>query len=382
MCSRTYWLRVPTFRPTFNLLTNHHREHTATPIRELRRYHCTEHSYIPTSRLSIKGSYYTGIRTATPGNTLAGTMEEQGKLTKSGLLYEGNYQEWEDRLMIMLEVLGTDSDRPDELGNGVRIAHLIKSLVIPRLSLLIKPGPPRWIHDFTWREHLLPLLKLAAMPFRLMKMPVSVRTLIWKFAIASQQGPIRYSITADSPFGNERLHPVTRVSREVRAETLALAWVNARVRFRPSVSTLRCYRGERFSSRYANRFHQLDAFEQSNGISGVSPVYAVFPLFEKGRPDNCGYLMLAISRSSSNRMQFYHKQSGHTGRLVPSAMRKIESHLDLASRVFSSSRSSTAMAAMALLGAPSLWEESNLECEWKPMKPTGQTSENPEVAIC
>ena len=306
-------------------------------------------------------------------------MEGQDKLTKSGLLYEGNYQEWDDRLRAMLELLGANfHPRRRALEDGTPITTFIRSLVIPRL-LLTLPQSFSLMHQ---PRQLLRYLELAAKPFRLMQLPVSVRTRIWQFTIASQQGPIRYSITADSPFGNERLHPVTRVSRELRAETLALAWVNARVRFRPSVSTLRCYRGERFSSRYANRFHQLDAFEQSNGISGVIPVYAVFPLFEKGRPDNCGYSMLAISRSLSNRMQFYHKQSGHTGRLVPSAMRKIESHLDLASRVFSSSRSSTAMAAMALLGAPSLWEESNLECEWEPTKPTDQTSENPEVAIC
>jgi hypothetical protein len=37
-------------------------------------------------------------------------MEEQGKLTNSGLLYEGNYQEWEERLWVMLELLGIDDD--------------------------------------------------------------------------------------------------------------------------------------------------------------------------------------------------------------------------------------------------------------------------------
>ena len=312
-------------------------------------------------------------------------MEEQGKLTRSGLLYEGNYPEWEDRLWDLLKLLEANVDDPlGRLGNGTPIITFIKTLVIPRL-LVIMPQSAKTVNRPQWRKHLLPGLKFAAEPFKLMKLPADVRTRIWTFAIDSQQGLMSYSITADSPFDNERLHPVTRVSREVRAETLALAWVKVRVRFRPSVGTLRCYRGEQLSSKYANRFHQLDAFEQSNGISSGVPVFAAFPLFEKGRPDDCGYLMLAISRSSSNRIQLYPKKSGHTGRLVPSAMRKIVSHLDLASRIFSSSRSSTAMAAMALLGAPSLWEESNLECEWKPMKPmkpTGQTSENPEVAIC
>jgi hypothetical protein len=193
-------------------------------------------------------------------------MDDQGELTKSGLLYEGNYQEWEDRLMIMLKLLGADSDSPNRLSNGVAIVTLIQSLVIPRL-LLIAPSPDPAVPVSHWRERLLPRLKHAAEPFRLMGLPVSVRTRIWKFATASRQGPTKYSITADSPFGDERIHPVTRVSREVRAETLALAWADVSVEFKPSSSTLRLYKGDHFSSTYASRFHQLDAFERSNRVS-------------------------------------------------------------------------------------------------------------------
>jgi hypothetical protein len=54
-------------------------------------------------------------------------MDSQGSLTKSGLLYEGNYQEWEDRLWVMLEHHGVDSDRPDRLATGVPIIVFVRS---------------------------------------------------------------------------------------------------------------------------------------------------------------------------------------------------------------------------------------------------------------
>jgi hypothetical protein len=302
-------------------------------------------------------------------------MEEQGELTKSGLLYEGNYQEWEERLWVMLELLGADRDRPDELETGVAIIAFVKSLVIPRLLLII-PQPTSVTHN-SWSQFLLPRLKFAAEPFRLMQLPINVRARIWELALASQQGPIRYTITADSPFGDDRLHPLTRVSRELRAETLALAWSDVRLEFKPSVGAIRLYKDEHFSSRYASRFHQLDAFERSNRVSRILPVHASFPIYEKRQAGSRKILKLTISRSSLEKWNVSLEKSGDAHRLAPSAMRKIQTHLDLASRLSSSSRSSTPLVMMALLGAPSLWEQSNLECEWKPTKPTFRKKPRP-----
>jgi hypothetical protein len=296
-------------------------------------------------------------------------MDSQGSLTKSGLLYESNYQEWEDHLRIMLKVLDADMNDPfGKLGNGIRISTLLKSLVVPRLLLVIPQLKPPAISP-KWRS-LLVWLEVAAKPFRLMELPISVRTRIWKFAIASQQGPIRHSITGDSPFGNKFIHPVTRVSHEIRSETLAIAWAHVRVDFEPSVRALRLYRSEQFGSRYADRFHQLDAFEQSNSFSRFLPVSAIFPIFEKGSSQACGFLMLEFSHSLPNKVKVFHEDSGRLARLAPLVRRKIESHFDLASRGFSSSRSSTALAAMSLLGAPGLWDKPNLECDTDPTKPT------------
>jgi hypothetical protein len=344
--------------------------------------HCTKHPYILTPKLSIQDSYYTGIRIAKSDDAFAGAIDEQGKLTKTGLLYEGNYDEWESRLWDMLELLGIDSDRPGRLESGVPIAYLIKSMVIPRL-LSISRERARMVHISSWRENLLLPLKLAAKPFRLMGLPIDVRTRIWKFTIASQQGPMRYTITAESPFKKGRIHPVTRVSREVRVETLAIAWVKVRVEFKPSA--VQFYNLKQLSSRYANRFHQLGAFEQSNRVSRILPDHAFFPVFAKGRPQLGAFLMLELSLSSSIEVVILHPAPRHAIRLTPLALHKIRSHLDLASRLLGASCSSTAFVVMALLGAPSLWEQSNVECEWEPMnstlrkKPRSADDDNPEM---
>jgi hypothetical protein len=161
---------------------------------------------------------------AIPDDALIRKMDNLGELTKSGLLYEGNYQEWEDRLPTMLELIGFDDDKDDcqdKLKTGIPTTAFIKSLVVPRL-LLIMPQPAPAPNN-SWDQCLLPRLKFAAKPFRLMDLPVNVRIRIWRFVMDSQQGPISYTITADSPFGKDRIHPVTRVSREIRCETLALA---------------------------------------------------------------------------------------------------------------------------------------------------------------
>lgn len=223
-------------------------------------------------------------------------MDSEGRLTKTGLFYEGNYHEWEGRLWDMLKLLGADIDAPfGKLSNGTPIITFIGSLVIPRL-LLTMPESAKMGSRPQWHKHLLPGLKLAAEPFRTMELPVDVRARIWTFAIASQQGLKSYSITADSHFSNELIHPLTRASREVRAETLALAWLDVKVEYKPSVNTL----GPRYGSKYAKRFYQLEAFEQSNKVSRVLPVYASFPIFEKTakrQRQTAAFLMLTISPS-------------------------------------------------------------------------------------
>lgn len=182
---------------------------------------------------------------------------------------------------------------------------------------------------------------------------------------------MKYSITADSPFGAKRIHPLTRVSRELRAETLALAWLDVQVESEPSASILRLYNSVQFSSRYACRFHQLDAFERSNRVSRARPTRAFFPARDKRRLQICGILFVDVSSSSSVEVIFY-SASRYSTMLDPFAMRKTQSHLGLASRLFSSSYSPTAQVVMALLRAPSLWEQSNLACKWQQTKPTSR----------
>jgi len=112
-----------------------------------------------------------------------------------------------------------------------------------------------------------------------MSLTASVRTRIWSLAIAFQQAPKNYSNIADSPCGSERIHPLTRVSREVRAKTLALAWADLKVEYKPSIVNTGTHRG----SKCARRFYQLEALKRSDKVSRVLPVYATFSIFEKMR---------------------------------------------------------------------------------------------------
>lgn len=223
-------------------------------------------------------------------------MDNPGRLTKTGLLYEGNYDEWESRLWDTLQFLGVDINAPfGKLENG---------------------------------------------------------------------SPV---IASDSPFGDKRIHPVTRVSREVRCETLALAWADVNVEFKPSVDTIsrRRYNDSRFGSKFANRFHQLEDFEQSNRISRALPVDATIPITDKRQTRTCEFLHLTIPPVSSDGARIDHRISDRSFQLTLSALYKIQRHLDLATRFFGSSGSSNAMVVMALLCAPSLWR--GLNCEPDPV---------------
>lgn len=108
-------------------------------------------------------------------------------------------------------------------------------------------------------------------------------------------------------------------------------------------------------------------------------MYASFHIHDKRQTRSRKILMLMISRSSPKKWNISLEEPDDDYQLAPSAMHKIQTHLNFASQLFSSSHSSTPSVMMALLGAPSLWEQSNLECERKPTKPT--LSEKHQVDI-
>jgi len=82
-------------------------------------------------------------------------MDDQGKLTQSGLLYEGNYLEWEHCLWVSLELLEADIDVPfGKLNNGTLIITFIGLLAIPRLLLTMSESAKTGSRPH-WRKHLL-----------------------------------------------------------------------------------------------------------------------------------------------------------------------------------------------------------------------------------
>ena len=87
-------------------------------------------------------------------------MDDQSKLTQSGLLYEGNYLEWEHCLWVSLELLEADIDVADidvpfgKLNNGTLIITFIGLLAIPRLLLTMSESAKTGSRPH-WRKHLL-----------------------------------------------------------------------------------------------------------------------------------------------------------------------------------------------------------------------------------
>lgn len=255
------------------------------------------------------GHKHTAIESTLPDSVHTGTMEEEdeGKLTNSGLLYEGNYEEWKDRLHDMLELLGTDLDDLDDplakLGNGTSVTTFIKLQVSPRLLLTMPDvGDAHSDHQPSTSSDFLERLELVATPFRLMELPIDVRTRIFSIAI-SAKGPIQYCIHGSSPFPNGRIHPLTRTSRQLRTETFLLAWSEVTAVLHVS------HRSEPLTQqlciKLASRFHRLDAFERSNKVSRQRSATASFRVYFYHRKSlqNSGQLVLNFSHSKYDHLE-------------------------------------------------------------------------------
>ncbi|KAK4960078.1 hypothetical protein LTR10_002969 [Elasticomyces elasticus] len=119
-------------------------------------------------------------------------MATLGKLTRSGMLYEGNYDEWEGRMQGTLEmhniaVCFNDEDglyicreeltAADEPKATTLITNLVSEGILGRISDSGKDNP----------ENLLDSLRDLAKPFRLNDLPPELRERIYSFHFAEEQ---------------------------------------------------------------------------------------------------------------------------------------------------------------------------------------------------
>ncbi|KAK4922200.1 hypothetical protein LTR49_010421 [Elasticomyces elasticus] len=153
-------------------------------------------------------------------------MAALGRLTRSGMLYEGNWVEWEDRMFNHMEMTKAGSGKEfrvpanDPLGlerMGLRdpMANSICKQVSPAI---LDRVPPK---DRGHLERLLHNLKALARPFRLNDLPPELRARIFQFHFGQAA---RYNICAGS-IKDKTKQPLSNlllVSRATKTESLPL----------------------------------------------------------------------------------------------------------------------------------------------------------------
>ncbi|KAK5723151.1 hypothetical protein LTR17_013946 [Elasticomyces elasticus] len=111
------------------------------------------------------------------------SMGSSGKLTRSGLLYEGNYTEWRDRISDLLEIRGVNVEEVScpsyhdwsGLAKRQRNIDLITDHISPALLSRISAT------DLTCPKRLLSSVQNMAKPFRLDDLPPELRSRIFGF---------------------------------------------------------------------------------------------------------------------------------------------------------------------------------------------------------
>ncbi|KAK5686326.1 hypothetical protein LTS10_002443 [Elasticomyces elasticus] len=162
-------------------------------------------------------------------------MAAPGMLTRSGMLYEGNWIEWEDRCYTRLEMLKTgfgkafrgpaDGPRPVV---RMRARDPTATSICEHVSPALLARVPMHARDTP--QELVSRLRALARPFRLNDLPPELRARIFRFHF----GPVtRYNIGAGS-VKDETKQPLSNlliVSRATRTEALPLFLGSAEICF-------------------------------------------------------------------------------------------------------------------------------------------------------
>ncbi|KAK5686328.1 hypothetical protein LTS10_002445 [Elasticomyces elasticus] len=169
-----------------------------------------------------------------------------GRLSRSGLLYEGNFSKWQEETMCAVEVYKqlsppTYSYQPhhDSQATRTRIFELILDRVSPALAQRVSVG------KFDGPEALLRSLEAIAKPFRLNDLPAELRDPVYTFYFG--KGPI-FSVHCRTSKPHKPSKPtipnLLLVSTSVKTEALSASYarVDYRFEFRDSY-LVRCLKG-------------------------------------------------------------------------------------------------------------------------------------------
>jgi len=301
-------------------------------------------------------------------------MEPVGRLTTSGKLYEGNYAQWAACMTAHLEEHygSVEPDYRDYLTVSLITdpRDLVRAEVSPTiLSRLPDLLPTNTTPDEYGNWPTLELanelvqyhLKKVAQPFKLMQLPMELRSEIFDLGISSR-GEIRWTLGAS--IRRRRIHPITRVSRELRAETFRPAWAKVNLCIEEYESTFDLSVGNGY---FFHKIHQhlrpLYGSEYLANLRAVSldirvrrsdafiPTYSTFKM------------RLTYSPRAGLNMQIpvnaYHA-------LTPQSVTRLRAHIEWASRDLNDGYSPCGGALIrALTANPQLWQEGTLLCEFE-----------------
>jgi hypothetical protein len=298
-------------------------------------------------------------------------MEPIGRLTMSGKLYEGNYVQWAHCMTAHLEEHygGVEPDY-SEMSSATDPRDLVLAEVSPSiLSRLPDILPTNATPDGFGRWPTLELanelvhyhLKKVAQPFKLMDLPIELRKEVFNL-LTSSRGEIRWTLGAS--VRRRRLHFITRVSRELRAETFRPAWakVNLCIEEYDSTFDLSVSNGY-FFQKIHQHLRPLYGSQYLANLRAVSldlrvrrgdclwPTYSTFKMAFTYTPRAGLKMEIPVNA--------YHA-------LTPQSVTRLKAHIEWASRDLDDGYSQCGGALIrALTADPQLWQEGTLLCEFK-----------------
>jgi hypothetical protein len=300
-------------------------------------------------------------------------MEPVGRLTMSGKLYEGNYVQWAACMTAHLqEHYGGVEPDYSPTSSTIDPRDLVRAEISPSIlarlpDILPTNATPDEFGNWPTLELANELvhyhLKRAAQPFKFMDLQIELRRDICDLVISSR-GEIRWTLGAS--VRRRRIHPITRVSRELRAETFRPAWAKVNLCIEEYYSTyclsvgnqyffqcvhtaLRPYYGTQYLSNL--RSVSLDLRVRRSDSLQTTPIYSTFKMHFTYSP-RAG-LNMEIPVNS------YHA-------LTPQSVTRLKAHIEWASRDLDDSYSQCGGALIrALTANPQLWQEGTLLCDFK-----------------
>jgi len=306
-------------------------------------------------------------------NTHIDAVEPVGHLTKSGKLYEGNYPEWAERISAILEELygGVEPDysflSPDTIDPRDVVLSEVSPAVRSRLPDLLPTNvqPDEfggWPTLELAKELVSRHLKKVAQPFRLMDLPLELRKDIEELAISARSGELRWPLVALLALHQRRrLHPMTRVSRKMREETLEPAWGQVRLCIDEYDSTrLLAQSGNMFFNTVHNI---LNPFYGSQDISHLRSASLYLRVRRIDAPDMPTYATFQLRFTYTPRTGLDLEVPDHKYHaLTRVSVLRLKVHVERVSQSLRSDILGGGSLVAALTAVPGLWQDGSLLC--------------------